>query len=727
MHKFPSEVWGDDLAEKLPSPVEQFHDSISKYPDNIALVCTHQDADLYGISGSLDVVSGAKSAPYLRWTFKDLKKGVNRLKGALASLGVQKGTPVVTLLPNCAEFTLTWWAAMELGAVVASLDPRRLSNSSEVAHMLETIIAATNYQRPIIVALNEGYLNTPAILSSVSSPAAILVSTEGASQSYSSFKDIMDQSQRPSGIIDEQFNPNQLSETDCSCILFTSGSTSLPKGVLRSRDHQASFAKDVYKTPGYETLPGDIWCSVTPTNHCVGINGMISPMLVGAGVLFPGESFSAEATAHALIHEKCTHMLLVPTMVSMIADYLTEDTKMRGRTNLKAVMLTGSPPTSENLHTCFDVLGSRGVCIRYGSTEGFACVTEIAANGQELVGEGGRLSVGRPIAGNGVKICRPNEKAQLGLPLPRGTTGEIHCSARWGKRTMYIGKEDTDETCYTDEKGKRWLVTGDQGVMDEQGNLYVTGRLKDMIIRGGENISPAAIEARLAKNPRLGSKPIQIVGQPNPISGEVPIAIIADDPEFKSIVSEIYDTVRDEMGLMWVPHEVISLEQLGLGDWPRTSMGKIHRFTLRELVQKRYQDSLDKQTRKEAAREEVCQTDLTWDEDRVKEEILSIWSSSVGLDQNSLRRDLPISQFADSLSLAQVRGHLRRTIPGLKKLRMLDVSGQDTLSKQIEIITERWRGGTIPDDQEVEAETEGPKGPDDMVSPFRLYLQLEDL
>ncbi|KAJ5198966.1 AMP-dependent synthetase/ligase [Penicillium cf. griseofulvum] len=658
MRKPLSEVWG------LPSIVEQFHDAVVNYPDNIALICTHQDADLYDISGPCPhgQTNNAESTPYLRWTFKDLKQGVDRLMAGLESLGVKKGTAIITLLPNCAEFVLTCWAAMELGAVMAPLDPRRLSNSSEVSYMLETIIAATNNEPPVIVTLKAEYLNTPAT-EPVLLRAAVVVDTTGVSQSYVPFKDIMALPQRSDDDTNGEFEYKYIAPTDGACVIFTSGSTSLPKGVLRSRERQASLARDVFQTPGYRTLPGDLWCSVTPNNHSVGSIGAISPMLVGAGIVFPGEAFSAAATAQTLVREQCTHILLVPGIVSLIAEYLTEDTgKMR--TSLKAVMLVGSPPTTNNIHTCFDALGTRGVCIRYGSTEGVACVSDITANAQELIGNGGRLTVGRPMAGDGVKICQPNETGQLGVPLPRGTTGEIHYSAAWGAQTMYIGTEDTKDTCYIDEQGKRWFITGDEGIMDEQGRLYVVGRLKDMIIRGGENISPAAIETRLANNPRLASKSVQIVGQPDPISGEVPVAIIASGPDFHETVTEIYRTIRDDMGLMWAPHDVIHLEQLGLGDWPRTSAGKIHRVTLRKLVQERYQNRLTE----EAAREAASQSDLAWNERRLRDEILRTWARSVGLEEDQLPLDVSISQYADSLSVARVRGHLRRMVPGLKKL-----------------------------------------------------------
>ncbi|CAG7932158.1 unnamed protein product [Penicillium olsonii] len=705
MHNSLSETWGDAHTDRLPSTVEQFHDSLVNYSDNIALICTHQDAGLYGISTRDGSFKDAQSAPYLRWTFQDLKLGVSRLEGSLKSLGVKTGTPIITLLPNCAEFVLTWWAAMEIGAFVAPLDPRRLSNASETKNNLETIMKVADDKPPIIVAFDAESLDFPGI-SSIPRQAAIVVSTTRETEGRALFEDLMMTSQDAEIDLTKRVE-HEVTPPGRSCILFTSGSTSLPKGVIRRPNLQASFARDVFRTPGYETLPGDLWCCVTPNNHCVGINSLISPMLVGAGVLYPGEAFSAEATAQALLQERCTHMIMVPTNVSLIAEYLAEDTGDM-RTSLKAVALAGSPPTIQTVETCLQALGTRGVCVRYGSTEGLACDSEIVSNMQGIVGENGLLTVGRPVARDGVKICQPHGTDRLGVPLPRGMTGEIHYSAgAWRNHTMYIGREDTDDTCYTDYAGKRWLITGDEGMMDSQGRLYVVGRLKDTIIRGGENISPVAIEVRLANNPKLASKSIQIVGQPDPISGEVPIGVIASGPDFSETAAEIYRCIRADMGLMWAPHEVIHLAQLGLEDWPRTSMGKVNRNTLRKLVHKRYEDSL------EASGGNGGQSGAMTGDGHIRQQILRAWASALALDEEQLPLDISISKFADSLSVAQVRGHLRRTVPGLGNISVRDVSGNNTLSEQIDLVVQAWRreGHNSPE----ESDHEGPPTADEML------------
>jgi acyl-CoA synthetase (AMP-forming)/AMP-acid ligase II len=183
-----------------------------------------------------------------------------------------------------------------------------------------------------------------------------------------------------------------------------------------------------------------------------------------------------------------------------------------------------------------------------------------------MMGKDGQISVGGPVRGTGVKICDPDLKGDNRLPLPRGVAGEKHFSALFSLPSLYIGQKDREDTCYVDKHGKRWFLTGDQGVIDDEGRLFVVGRYKDLIIRGGENISPVAMELCLASNPKLRSIAVQVVGQPDETSGEAPAVILAGDADPAKLENEIRQTIARRMGLMWVLHEVIHLKDLGLDD-----------------------------------------------------------------------------------------------------------------------------------------------------------------
>jgi acyl-CoA synthetase (AMP-forming)/AMP-acid ligase II len=715
MHKLMSELWGDHLPDPIPSWTERFQETASKYPDNIALVCAHQDANLYDIPSvphlnqELDT-SGTPS--YLRWTYKNLQAGVDRLAAGLLVQGVRPGTAIITFLPNCAEFVLTWWAAMQLGAVMAPLDPRRLSNTEEVSHMLRTIVGEADAQPPVIIAYESQYLQAKAI-SSLTATAWIVVqpleeTTNGQVTSYGTILSLAANKNEPNGTHRKDSADTRNEDYRDSSIIFTSGSTSLPKGVRRSYPLQTIATTATFDGPEFETRPGDLWCAVAPNNHVLGISCMISPVAFGAGVVYGGPAFSAESTADILKRERCSHTTLIPTMVKMIADVMRD--RGQEHTQLKALMIAGSPPTADTLHDAFQVLGTEGVGVRYGSTEGVACTSKISRSAEEMLGKDGQISVGRPARGTGVKICDPDATGQDRIPLPRSVAGEIHFSAPFSLPNLYIGQQDNEQTCYVDKDGKRWFVSGDQGVIDGEENLYVVGRYKDLIIRGGENISPQAMELCLASNPSLGSHAMQVVGQPDEISGEAPVVILDGDIDPRSLENEIRQTITRNMGLMWVPHEVIHLRDLGLDDWPRTALGKLSKLKLRRLVHQRYRDNLEK-SRIATAAMSVEKDYQDWGA-----HVLNIWARAVGVENENLDLRTPISEFADSLTVARVRGQIRREVPGQERLSAREMAENDTVAKQIDFVLRRLTGSAdVVDDADVDDDQQGPPGAQDMV------------
>jgi acyl-CoA synthetase (AMP-forming)/AMP-acid ligase II len=716
MHKTQSELWGEPINnEPLPSWTEKFRETAGKFPDNIALVCAHQDASLYSLASTPRQNQDhgtAETAAYLRWTYKTLQVGIDQLAVGLHSQGVRPGTPIITLLPNCAEFVLTWWAAMQLGAVVAPLDPRRLSNHDEVSHMIQTTVGEADAQPPVIVAWGHQYLEASAFRS-LGTTARIIVQpfdgvTKGRIISFGQLMAPTAKGDASNSIARKDSADVRDNHKDCS-IVFTSGSTSLPKGVRRSYPLQTISTTATFDGPGFETQPGDLWCAVAPNNHTVGISSMVSPMAYGAGVVYTSASFSAEETADIWKREQCSHIILIPTMVKMIADVMRD--RGQERTQLKALMIAASPPTADTLHDAFEVLGAKGVCVRYGSTEGISCTSKVARTADEILGKDGQISVSGPARGTGVKICDPDSAGQDRSPLPRGVAGEIHFSAPFSLPSLYIGQDDNEQTCYVDSDGKRWFVTGDQGVIDDEGKLYVVGRYKDLIIRGGENISPLAMEVCLSSNPNLSSIVMQVVGQPDETSGEAPVVILAGDADPKRLENEIRQTIARNMGLMWIPDEVIHLKDLGLEDWPRTALGKLSKLSLRKLVHKRHFDSLEK------ARIAMASQSVKKDDQRWSDHVLATWARAVGIENEILDLHKPTSEFADSLTVARVRGQIRREIPGQERLSARDMAENDTVAKQIDLVLRRLNGsGGRVDVAEDDEGKRGPPGVEDMVS-----------
>lgn len=685
-----------DFPDPLPLTHNLFHEAVVKWPDNIALVCPHQAANLYNITSIpnpnfQEVVEGIHQSeehrPYLRWTFQHLKSGVDRLKIGLRSLGVRRGMTMVTVMPNCAEFVLSWWAARGMGLVIAPVNPRNLSNEDEVAHILATIIKGTGGQAPILMAFEQKHLvSTP--LKSLDAPIKVVVSTLGR-QPHSEgvlFGDLMS-TQEP---YDSNANSCQQDEqpTDDE-ILFTTGSTSRPKGV---RIHYPILSLGMYtfaNTPGCETRPGDLWIALTPNNHGMGRGTLTSSMCFGAGTLYPSFYFNAQDAADALIKERCTHAALVPTLVRLLADAVgsrrRKITSAPSASLLRSVFLSGAPPTRADIQECINILGIQSISSQYGMTEGAEAGTPAYSDWAKLFDKDGMLAVGIPRSrGATIKICAPDAVGADRPSLPLGTPGEIHYAGpeRLPQPNIYLGQPDTDEFCYHDGQGRRWLVTGDRGIIGDDRRLYIVGRSKDMIIRGGENIAPVAIESSLAENPNLAHLSIQILGMPDAIAGEVPVAIVATSAdELKYVAEEIHRTIVQRMGPMCVPSQIIPLEALGITEWPRSLTGKIRKMDVAELVKKLL--PLGKDLKANGSARGFPQGD------QLASQVLGIWARAVGLEETSLCIHQPVSEFADSLTMARVIRNIKRAMPSSGSLSAREMAQVDTIKTQIDLVVSR--------------------------------------
>lgn len=239
-----------------------------------------------------------------------------------------------------------------------------------------------------------------------------------------------------------------------------------------------------------------------------------------------------------------------------------------------------------------------------------------------------------------------------------------------------------------------------------------------MIIRGGENIAPAAIESRLAENPNLSRLAIQIVGAPDPIAGQVPVAVIEASAErLKLVAKEIHDTVLAKMGPMFVPTQILPLQELGLATWPRTTTGKIKKPPVADAVEKLLRQQEDSESR----------NDVGPGGSKIKFKqslVIRIWSRSVGLPEASLSLQQPIAQFADSLTIARVVRRIRRQIPGCASLSAQELMRAETIMEQSELVARladaRGEAGreSEPLFRPTHVERDGPPGVDDMVRLF---------
>ena len=446
-----------------------------EHEDRLAVISVHQPPSLYKID------STSVNKRYLQWTYAQLSSAVDRLSSGLTSHGVRRGEALATFLHNGAEFIIAFWAAHKLGCPFVPINPRSLANVSETTHML-TLARI----RAVIVQDEqaEENIDTRAEISA-SIKVKVSLSEKPKRSSWLSFRSLLNHKAAITGA-DSAF---EAKGDETVTIFFTSGTTSLPKGVPMSSTNLNAICQNY--SPGRSSRT-HVFCAVLPNNHAFTYPLILQFMVNGSAILFPSATFDAEATVRALETEQATHTALVPTTLHALLEALQSRGKPL-RCALLDVCLSGSFVAPQDLRQVIRTLGSHGVSTGFGMTEGPPIWTAPKGNPEDLIYHDLTIA-GSPSPGASVRICAPGSR----VPVPRGERGEIHQSGL-GLTKDYLGPEAGSDLFCTDRCGRRWFITGDQGLMLPDGRVCVTGRYKDMIIRGGENIAPAAIEAVLNK------------------------------------------------------------------------------------------------------------------------------------------------------------------------------------------------------------------------------------
>ena len=374
---------------------------------------------------------------------------------------------------------MAFWAAHKLGCPFVPINPRSLVNGEEVAHMLR--VAGVSV---VLVQDSELAAKFDAVPKE-SEPliAKVVISETAPDPSWVTFASLM------SKIDTSETSDGDSFGNEIVAILFTSGTTSLPKGVPHTDTTLNTFCENLSLGGRSEE---SVFVSVLPNNHAMGYFYTLHFMMHGAAIVYPGPSFDAVAMIKALRKENCTHTALVPTTLHALLEAL----KFQGNaveSSLLDVCLSGSSVTPDNLRQVIFKLGSKGVSTGFGMTEGSPIWSAPVPNPEDLVN--GNLAIsGPPAPGARIRICHPKST----IPIPRGERGEIHQTGP-GLVKGYLGEGISQEQFYVDDEGSTWFVTGDQGIMLPDARISITGRYRDMINRGGENIAPASIEMILSR------------------------------------------------------------------------------------------------------------------------------------------------------------------------------------------------------------------------------------
>lgn len=291
-----------------------------------------------------------------------------------------------------------------------------------------------------------------------------------SAQGWTSFDDLMSKPKLDS-TENGKVNDSQDAVID-GFILFTSGTTNLPKGCFRQYPKAYNhWVEDYHQIAGKDLASrGDRVCGVMPNNHGMGFVWLLTTAAAKAAMIFPGPAFRADTMLDTLAKEKITHTIMVPTMMhALIGEKAKAGYKLD---HLRSVTFGGSLLTPDTLEACVNGLGAQGVENAYGATEGFFIRSFNQRNPAALV-HGASVSAGWADAGQSFKVVDPD----TGVIVPLNTHGEIHATSL--VVDGYIDGVDAD-AFYNDDKGRMWFKTGDQGLTDDGGRLFITERYKDM-------------------------------------------------------------------------------------------------------------------------------------------------------------------------------------------------------------------------------------------------------
>jgi len=513
----------------------------------------------------------------LRYTYAEFKGVVEGCARALMALGIEKGDHVAVWGQNVPEWVTLQFATGKVGAVLVTINPAYKSH--ELKYVLEQSDAAALFLtegvgdadflqilQGAVPGLSDSDGDELSIRQLPFLKNLVLMGAEpSADLPVMSFGEFL---QRGEAVFADRLRSRQdsLDAEDIINMQYTSGTTGFPKGVQLTH---ANIVKNAFYIGECMKLgPEDRVCIPVPFFHCFGcVLGTLNTVTHEA-TMVPVESFDAETVLRAVDGERCTALLGVPTM--FIAELDHPDFENYDTSSLRTGIMAGSPCPMEVMKKVVDVMGANEITIAYGQTESSPVITQTRTDDPlEL-----RVSsVGRKLPDVEVRIlgvetdedCEPGEQGEL---LTRG----YHVM-----RGYYKMDEKTAEVI--DDGG--WLHTGDLAVMDEDGYVRITGRAKDMIIRGGENVYPREIEEFLYTHPDISD--VQVYGVPDEKYGEKVAAAVQRRPDSDLTAEDVKDYCRENIARYKVPEYVDFVEE-----YPMTASGKIQKYKLREAAVERH-------------------------------------------------------------------------------------------------------------------------------------------
>ncbi|WP_027848459.1 AMP-binding protein [Marinospirillum minutulum] len=527
-----------------------FDQTVASFPNNDALISRHQN---------------------LRYTYKELQEEVNRCARGLLKMGVTKGERVGIWSPNNAQWCITQFATAKIGAILVNINPSYRTHELEYALkqsatntlILEGEFKQSQYAKIICELVPELLTSTPQNLVSKKLPElkrVVCLDEDLATEGMYTWSDLMAMHDQvtEAALADVQ---KTLQFDDPINIQYTSGTTGAPKGATLS--HHNILNNGYFVAEGMDLTDQDRVVIPVPLYHCFGmVMGNLGCITHGATMIYPSDGFDPEITLQTVAEEKATALYGVPTM--FIAELEHPNFANYDLSHLRTGIMAGSNCPIEVMKKVIDQMNMKDVTICYGMTETspVSFQTRMDAPLEKRVSTVGTIHPHLE-----VKLVDP----ESGAVVERGEKGEL-CTRGYSVMLGYWNNEQATQESIVNG----WMHTGDLAEMDEEGYVAITGRIKDLIIRGGENIYPRELEEFFYTHPAISD--VQVIGIPDQKYGEEVMAWVKVH-EGKSLdEEELKAFCKGKIAHYKVPRYFKFTQE-----FPMTVTGKIQKFKMRDL------------------------------------------------------------------------------------------------------------------------------------------------
>jgi fatty-acyl-CoA synthase len=507
----------------------------------------------------------------IRWTYRELKERVDAFAAGLLALGLKRGDRIGVWSPNNAEWVVTQFATAKAGLILVNINPAyrlaeleyALNKAGCVALITATQFKTSDYLAMLRELAPELATASPGNLHASRLPGLRLVITIGAENEPGAvrFEDALGLARDA-----ERYRLAALAEElqfdDPINIQFTSGTTGFPKGATLS--HHNILNNGFFVGQAMRFTEQDRLCIPVPLYHCFGmVLGNLACLTHGAAMVYPSEGFDPLATLTTVEAERCTALHGVPTM--FIAEMDHPDFAKFNLSSLRTGIMAGSPCPIEVMKRAIERMHLSEITIAYGMTEtspvSFQCSTDDPIERRVS-------TVGRILPHVEAKIIDAEDRI-----VPRGTAGELLTRGY----SVMLGYWDDEEKTREAIDPAGWMRTGDLATIDAEGYCNIVGRIKDMVIRGGENVYPREIEEFLYRHPKI--QDVQVIGVPDARYGEELCAWVRLRDGETATAEEIRAFCQGQIAHYKVPRHVKFVD-----GFPMTVTGKIQKFLMRQQM-----------------------------------------------------------------------------------------------------------------------------------------------